>query len=78
MLEKLPEVSLAIFVDDSYMWARANHRHLLQKAFDLTLEWDNLVGQALNMKKCQIWGTSSKARACVNSLFSTDAIVFNS
>lgn len=70
MLEKLPEVSLAIFVDDSYnMWARANHRQLLQKAFDLTLEWDNLVGQSLNMKKCQIWGMSSKARACVNSLF---------
>lgn len=25
MLEKISEVSLAIFIDDSYMWASANH-----------------------------------------------------
>ena len=49
MLDKLPEVSfsLAVFIDDSYMWACANHIQFLQQAFDITLEWDDLVGQVL-------------------------------
>lgn len=69
MLEKISEVSLAIFIDDSYMWARANHHLILQRAFELTTEWDALVGQVLNMKKCQIWGTSSSSRAIMRSIF---------
>lgn len=69
MLDKTPEVSLAIFIDDSYMWARATKMQILQRAFEITMEWDLLVGQVLNMKKCQAWGTSTNARNSIRSIF---------
>ena len=69
MLEKFSEISVAIFVDDSYLWAKATNTAVLQRAFQITLDWDDMVGQLLNMKKCQIWGTSSKSRADIRELF---------
>ena len=77
MLQKLPQIQAAAFVDDSYLWTKAVHLDLLQQAVAITNEWDEVVGQSLNMKKCQIWATCSKERSRLRECFPTMKLVLN-
>lgn len=77
MLRKLPEIQAAVFIDDSYLWTNAIHLSLLQQAVSITHEWDEIVGQTLNMRKCQIWATSSKHRTKLCKCFPTMKLVLN-
>ncbi len=77
MLRKLTEIQAAVFIDDSYLWTNAIHLSLLQQAVDITHEWDAVVGQTLNMRKCQIWATSSKHRSKLRECFPTMKLVLN-
>ena len=69
MTSQIPHIVACAFIDDAYLWVRIQHAHLLSKAIETTEYWDSLCGQALNNSKCKIWGSSSKARQVVKSLF---------
>ena len=69
MVSKIPHVVACAFIDDAYLWVQIQHSHLLSKAIEVSEFWDSLSGQALNIGKCKIWGTSTKARQAVANLF---------
>ena len=69
MTSQIPHIVACVFIDDAYLWVRLQHAHLLSKAIEITESWDSLSGQALNNAKCKVWGTSTKARQVVKTMF---------
>lgn len=69
MVSRIPHVVACAFIDDAYLWVQLQHCHLLSKAIDISEQWDSLSGQALNIAKCKVWGTSTKARQAVRNMF---------
>ncbi len=69
MVSRIPNVIACAFIDDAYLWVKIQHKQLLFKAIEITEQWDVLCGQALNIGKCKIWGTSNKARQDIAELF---------
>lgn len=70
-IERLPFLQSKIFIDDSYLWAPVAKIKWLQEAVCLTEQWDLLVGQSLNTRKCEIFGTSREARKIAATAFPT-------
>ena len=64
-MDRIPHVHSSVFIDDSYLWAKAAHLEFLKMAVVATESWDALVGQLLNSGKCQVWATSSASRKIV-------------
>ena len=62
-------IECAVFIDDAYIWAKAERTSWLQRAIDVTKFWDTLVGQTLNDRKSQIWATSCESRKKIRSAF---------
>ena len=56
------------FIDDSYLWVRYHHADALVQAVNATQIWDQIVGQALNVKKCQSWATNHISRNKVKEI----------
>ena len=69
MLQKLPQVAHAGFIDDSYIWVRLCHLQVLQHALQVTELWDLLSGQQFNHGKSKLFATTSDARALAKSMF---------
>ena len=61
-MDRIPHVNSSVFIDDSYLWAKAAHVEFLRMAIVATESWDTLIGQLLNSRKCQVWATSSASR----------------
>ena len=61
-MDRIPHVNSSVFIDDSYLWAKAVNVASLQMAIQTTESWDALVGQLLNARKCQVWATSPASR----------------
>ena len=61
-MDRIPHVNSSVFIDDSYLWAKAVNVASLQMAIQTTESWDDLVGQLLNARKCQVWATSPASR----------------
>ena len=69
MMQRLPEVSYAAFIDDSYIWVRLNNIHILQQALQVTELWDLLSGQQFNHGKSKLFASSAIARQQAKNLF---------
>ena len=69
MLQRLPEVAHAGFIDDSYIWVRIVHLQVLQHALQVTELWDMLSGQQFNHGKSKLFATTCDARARARSMF---------
>ena len=69
MLQKLPEISHAAFIDDSYIWTRIAHVHTLRTALQITEQWDVLSGQQFNHEKSKVFASSRNARAQAKEIF---------
>ena len=65
----LPEVSFKAFIDDAYIWVRLRNIDLLHRAFEVTRQWNKLVGQKLNPDKCILWATTTPARTQAKCFF---------
>ena len=70
-VNRIEHVQSKIFIDDSYLWAPVAKLHLLQDAVSVTEQWDVLVGQALNTRKCEVFATSKHARQQAARAFPT-------
>ena len=70
MISAFPNVRPAVFVDDAYMLAKAEHVTELAQALQATKAFDLLAGQALNLAKSSVWATSAKARKLLPRHFS--------
>lgn len=63
-------IECAVFIDDAYIWAKADRIFWLQRAIDVVTKfWDSLVGQNLNDRKSQIWATSCEGRKKIRNSF---------
>lgn len=62
MVSAFQNVRSAVFVDDAYLVANADHVADLCQALQATKAFDLLAGQALNLSKSSVWATSTKAR----------------
>ena len=62
MVSAFQNVRSAVFVDDAYLVANAEHVADLCQALQATKAFDLLAGQALNLSKSSVWATSTKAR----------------
>ena len=65
----IPNIYMASFIDDSYLWRRAENSQALEAALQVTTLWDNLTGQHLNKKKSEVWATSPTSRRQAKTLF---------
>ena len=61
-LKCMPDIHMCAFIDDSYIWVKYHLAELLTRAIQVTQLWDQMVGQELNVSKCQCWATSPAAR----------------
>ena len=68
LMKCIPNLHTYAFIDDSYLWVRYHHADALVQAIKATQIWDQIVGQALNVKKCQSWATNRIARNKVKEI----------
>ena len=68
MLQKLPEVTHAGFIDDSYI-CRIIHLQVLQHALQVAELWDLLSGQQFNHGKSKLFATTCEARSQAKHAF---------
>lgn len=61
-MSRLPYLQAKIFIADSYLWSPVSQLKWLVEAIRITEQWDNLVGQSLNTRKCEVFGTNKNAR----------------
>ena len=61
-LKCIPGIHMCAFIDDSYIWVKYNQAELLNRAIQVTQLWDQMVGQELNVSKCQCWATCPASR----------------
>ena len=71
----IPRVTCRVFIDDAYLWVRLSRVHCLEKALQVTEQWNLLICQKLNSDKSSLWATSSKARKTAERLFPTMPVV---
>ena len=69
LLKCLPDIRIGAFIDDSYLWVKYEKADSLVQAIRATKSWDKMVGQSLNISKCQCWGTDTASRKAVKELF---------
>ena len=62
MRRSIADIDAYAFIDDSCLIGLHQSLHQLQAAVDVTKLWDELTGQALNERKCNIFGTTSEVR----------------
>ena len=67
--KELPDIFLAAFIDDSYMWTKLSNVYNLNLALEATVLWDSISGQHLNQSKSVILGTTAEARKQMKRLF---------
>ena len=69
LVKRFP-IECAVFIDDAYIWAKADRSFWLQRAIDvITKFWGSLVGQTLNDRKSQIWATSCEGMMKIRNSF---------
>ena len=69
LVQRIPNIYMASFIDDSYMWCKAENQQMLAAALQVTSLWDQLTGQVLNKAKSEIWATGPAARRNAKQLF---------
>ena len=62
LIDKLPGMFAAVFVDDSYLWTHLDNCRLLREAIEITTNWDSLTGQLANHCKSSAWASNSVGR----------------
>ena len=69
MLRNVQGIKPFAFIDDSYFIGTSEAIPQLQSAVDLTRMWDELTGQALNDRKCNIFASSPSLRSSLRATF---------
>lgn len=59
----IPGILAKAFIDDAYFWAKLSNLAHLRIAFEVTEQWNNLVGQRLNPEKSSPKGARKTAAA---------------
>ena len=62
LIDKLPGMFAAVYVDDSYLWTKLDNCRILREAIDLTIKWDTLTGQLVNSNKSSTWASNTAGR----------------
>ena len=68
-MSRLPCLQSKVFIDDSYLWAPLAKIQWLVEAVRVTDYWDTLVGQSLDTRKCEVFGTNNEARKLAAATF---------
>ena len=71
MLQKLPGISHAAFIDDSYIWTKVINLQILHQALQVTELWDKLSGQQFNQEKSKLFASTNEARKQAKQMFPT-------
>ena len=71
LLQRLPEISHAAFIDDSYIWCRLTNVAVLRQALQVTELWDVLAGQQFNHEKSKLFASLCAARKIAKETFPT-------
>lgn len=69
LIDKLPGMFAAVYVDDSYLWTRLENCRILRVAINLTENWDTLTGQLVNHNKSSTWASSTAGRKMLTITF---------
>ena len=69
LMERIPHLSFASFIDDSYIWSSKRNSDALQTALEATALWDQLTGQKMNNSKCEMWASNVSSRKSAKSMF---------
>ena len=69
LIDKLPGMFAAVYVDDSYLWTRLENCRILKEAINLTENWDTLTGQLVNRNKSSTWASSTAGRKMLTITF---------
>ena len=69
LIDKLPGMFAAVYVDDSYLWTRLDNCRILREAIDCTEQWDTLTGQLVNQNKSSTWASNTVGRKILNQQF---------
>ena len=69
LIDKLPDMFAAVFVDDSYLWTYIDNCRLLREAIEITTNWDSLTGQLANHCKSSTWASNSAGRKLLGENF---------
>ena len=62
LIDKLPNMFAAVYVDDSYLWTHLDNCRILREAIEITTNWDTLTGQLANHCKSSAWATNTVGR----------------
>ena len=65
----IPNIYMANFINDSYLWCCAENSQALEATLQVTTLRDNFTGQHLNKKKLEVWATSPTSRRQAKTLF---------
>ena len=74
----LPHVSCRVFIDDAYLWVRLSRIHFLEKALQVTEQWNLLIGQKLNPDKVHAGLPTPKLERLPNVCFQTSQLFWSS
>ena len=62
LIDKLPGMFSAVYVDDSYLWTHLDNCRVLREAIEITANWDSLTGQLANHCKSSAWASNTTGR----------------
>ncbi len=69
LIDKLPRMFSAVYVDDSYLWTYLDNCRVLREAIELTSNWDSLTGQLVNQNKSSTWASNTIGRKILQENF---------
>lgn len=69
LIERLPGMFSAVYVDDSYLWTRLDNCRFLREALEITQNWDTFTGQLVNFTKSSTWASNTAGRKTLAEMF---------
>lgn len=69
LVDKLPGMFAAVYVDDAYLWTHLDNCRMLRETIELSSNWDSFTGQLANHSKSSTWASNSAGRKKLARIF---------
>ena len=69
LIDKLPGMFAAVYVDDAYLWTHLDNCRILREAIELSTRWDEFTGQLINHSKSSTWASNTVGRKKLAKIF---------
>ena len=69
LVEKLPDMFAAVYVDDAYLWTYLDNCRTLREMIEISALWDSFTGQLANHSKSSTWASNTAGRKKLGEIF---------